>query len=548
LPKSLNSEISSVIKGKGDIDKFLFGVYTQTYKPQELYYGIQYADGRIEQQLEEKESVANNNFIKEVILLREPEYYDIQKLNRPTLSIGSGRATRNNPNYYSELLKYEIEVAKLLDQAQNNNEWIKVENTILFKEKYLDKDVDYFINHYAFKNSTYQWVQDVDNLYDDNYTFENTYNKDKWTVVDPIVGGVIDIASTGLSFVGLDAIAEGVGLIYFTSRGDAVNTGLYAAAIVVPVLSSGELRLAKAAINSGIMFYKGAKYSIKAGETSVRLIATNSYKYGKVLNFFDLLDSSITPTQVDNFINSLDIGDVDPSQIKKILSEVDETKRVKKFLNIADGKANLEGLVKSIKNLSNVNANQLTKLLSNIDNLSDAAKGALLNKIKTLEGNAGKFIDDFADKAGDLAVLVNKPELLDSWEVLVSNPILRKKLDNLNNLTDALNKYPNDKEKILNALTNSDSKTKLLKELNEISSPTTVDNFLKNLNTAPKPNYHGQGVSIKPSTSDEMTSLISKREKAKIDADEIKIDEGIDSDAYKIAKNKIGLVSELYES
>lgn len=430
IPSNLKSELSSVVKGKGDIDKFLYGVYTHTYKPQKIHYGLLHADGSITKPIDDKmrsnEYVAGNNFIKKIILRKKPEFDLIRALKKPvpytTTEDPDYASDPTNPNFEKEWLLYEIEVGKLLDQSKTNSNWDKVENTILFKEAYLDEDVDYYITKYAFKQSFIQWTNDVYNIYGENYTFSNTYNKDSWSSVDPIVAGVADGLSIVLSPIGLDVIGDGIGLIYFSARGDAVNAALYSVAVLIPVISSGELKLAKAALNNGILFYKGAIYSIKTGQTSVRLITANSYKYGKILSFFDVVDTSISPIQLDNFINRLKADEISQTQIKNLLGESNQTKRAEEFIKIADGTPNFDNLIASINDIAGVNATKLNNLIANISELTDGAKGALLNKIKALDGDASKFIDDFADKRDELGVIANKSELVDGWQRLIDSP------------------------------------------------------------------------------------------------------------------------------
>jgi len=79
--------------------------------------------------------------------------------------------------------------------------------------------------------------------------------------------------------------------------------------------------------------------------------------------------------------------------------------------------------------------------------------------------------------------------------------------------------------------------------------PDDLDDFLKNVNTAPDPKYIDEkgtvikGDEIVVKGGSDMDKIIKERITKKQNADKILSKEG-DSDAYKIAKNEIGQVSE----
>jgi hypothetical protein len=56
--------------------------------------------------------------------------------------------------------------------------------------------------------------------------------------LDKYVEGTLDIASLVLSPVGLDAIPDAIGVIYFSARGDPVKTSLYCTALMAPMVCS----------------------------------------------------------------------------------------------------------------------------------------------------------------------------------------------------------------------------------------------------------------------------------------------------------------------
>ncbi|SFZ97122.1 Fibronectin type III domain-containing protein [Chryseobacterium limigenitum] len=323
-----------------NVTDFIEQVYKQTYKPYKIHLGTRYADGTISADIvESQENKPGYNFVHGVMLRENKNYQAIQDLPIPKavyVSGGTGGAGYSvNPNYEKELLKYELDKAALLQQALETPEWILTENSIEFKEKYLtDVVANKYIVGYAYRSGLNKWSQDLGNVYKGivgevpTYEFDNTYNKDNWSTVDPIIYGAIDVAGIGLSLVGADSITDGIGLMYALKRGDVVNASIYTAAIVLPIIASGELKLAKLAADSKV-FYRGAIYTWK--QEGKLVLSSNSYVRGRLLEFFKLSDNAVTHAELDAFTEAFKKGNVTTSEIKNILNQSDPVIRAEMF-------------------------------------------------------------------------------------------------------------------------------------------------------------------------------------------------------------------------
>lgn len=333
------------------VEEFISQVYQQTYKPYLIYLGLKYADGSIQATKKESEEYQPGyNFVKTVLLQQNKYYDEIQKLVKPgTQSAGISTTGISVPVYdpYLEqnVLEYELEKAELLDKANEGNikDWYSIENSVDFKEKQLDElTANKYITGYAFKGGFSQWTKDLSVVFggtDENppiYEFTNVYNKDKWSTLDPIVYGVIDISSVAASFVGADAIPETIGLMYAVKRKDIVSGALYTTAIVLPVVASGELRvgqkLAGKLTKDSKIFFRGFIYTLQTDGKLAKL--STSYKRGRLLEFFNITDGAVTTTELDAFATAFKEGKITNSQIKEIINEVDNVKRVTLLKNL----------------------------------------------------------------------------------------------------------------------------------------------------------------------------------------------------------------------
>ncbi|WP_456314791.1 hypothetical protein [Pseudomonas shirazensis] len=340
------------------VEEFIGQVYKQTYKPSIIYLGLRYADGTIAvDKIENKEYKSGYNFVK-TVLLKQNTYFD-QIANLPipqlvySITPGSGAI---NPFYEEEILKYEMDKAGLLDKANSSDnleDWIDFENSLDFKEKQLDElTANKYITGYAFKGGFSQWTKDLSVVFGGTsetppiYEFSNVYNKDKWSTLDPIVYGTIDVASIAASFVGADAIPEAIGLMYAVGRKDALSTALYTSAIVLPVIASGELRagqkLASKLTKDSKIFFRGFIYTLST-EGKLSKVST-SYTRGRLLEFFKLSDKSVTTAELDAFAAAFKEGKIANADIKGILSETDVVKRTTLFKSISND------IIKGIEN------------------------------------------------------------------------------------------------------------------------------------------------------------------------------------------------------
>jgi hypothetical protein len=426
---------------KTQVEEFISQVYQQTYKPYIIYLGLKYADGSI--QATKKESAEYQpgyNFVK-TILLQQNKYYDeIQKLVKPGQSTGISPTTMApviayDPNYEQHLLQYELDKADLLDKANEgkNEDWNGVENSVEFKEKQLEElTANKYITGYAFKGGFTQWTKDLSVVFggtDESppiYEFANVYNKDKWSTLDPIVYGVIDVSSVAASFIAADAIPEAIGLMYSVKRKDVLSAALYTSAIVLPVIASGELRvgqkLASKLTKDSKIFFRGFVYTLQTDGKLAKL--STNYKRGRLLEFFNFSDKSITTAELDAFSSALKENKVLSKDIKGILSETDEVKRATLFKNISNDV--IKGLENSItKNLSKsgiaisviddiiiramyiddvIGNNQMMKIID------DLAKNSRFKNPEDLVGNLKSVFSD------DLVSSISAKNLLKEFE------------------------------------------------------------------------------------------------------------------------------------
>lgn len=393
------------------VENFIEQVYTQTHKPSVIYLGLRYADGTIEViPNTEKIYKPGNAFLKTIILKDNKYYNEIIRLQKPWYSrekegdyLGGAPTTEYNPDYQEELLRYEIRKASLLELASENKEqdWLDYDNSIQFKEKQLDEQTAAkYITGYAFKGGFAQWTEDLAVVYGGTtnsppvYEFSNTYNKDGWSTLGPLVYGTIDIASLALSPWALDAMPESIGLFYALKRGDALNTTLYTSAIVIPVLTTGQLRagmIAKNLATDTKLFFRGSVYTLKADGKLAKV--STSYTRGRILEFFKFSDNAVTPTEIDNFVSAFNKKEIKGSDVKSILNESSESVRASKFKS-------------------------LSKLVSNDIKVGDIIADVAVQQVKVGTSNKiviiGRQMKDHVYKVADELILKGKyVEVLD---------------------------------------------------------------------------------------------------------------------------------------
>ncbi|PXY42533.1 hypothetical protein DMB65_00455 [Flavobacterium cheongpyeongense] len=144
---------------------------------------------------------------------------------------------------------------------------------------------------------------------------------------------MIDVSSVAASFIGADAIPETIGLMYSVKRKDALSTALYTSAIVLPVIASGELRvgqkLAGKLTKDSKIFFRGFVYTLQADGKLAKLSTT--YKRGRLLEFFNLSDKTVTTAELDAFAKAFKEGKIANAEIKEVLNESDDIARAIKF-------------------------------------------------------------------------------------------------------------------------------------------------------------------------------------------------------------------------
>ncbi|MDR2476062.1 MAG: hypothetical protein LBD45_09435, partial [Bacteroidales bacterium] len=391
------------------VEEFISRIYIHTHKPYVIYLGLRYADGTIEPKtVASDKNTPGYNFVKTVLLKSNRYVNEMSKLQDPGLlpegypvgwidqSLETDRESR--------LLEYELERAEILERSTQGGEsdWEIVPNSIEFKEKMLDElTANKYITGYAFKEGFEQWKKDLAVVYGGTdkeppvYDFPQTYNKAHWSTLDPAIYGVIDITSIIASFASVDAIPEAIGLMYATSRSDALSATLYSSAIVLPVVAGGELRIGQGVAakltNDSKIFFRGLVYSLNTEGKLTKL--STSYTRGRVLEFFNLSDNAVSPAEVDNFVKAFRDKKISNSQLKEILNEADEAARAAKLRNTG-------------------------KLIENLDEAQTLLRAKY----------GQQLIDDFANNSEMLLRLANEEKLAEAWNTLykAERSILRK--------------------------------------------------------------------------------------------------------------------------
>ncbi|WP_394776510.1 hypothetical protein [Flavobacterium sp.] len=135
--------------------------------------------------------------------------------------------------------------------------------------------------------------------------------------------------------------------MYAVGRKDALSTALYTSAIVLPVIASGELRagqkLANKLAKDSKIFFRGFVYTLQTDGKLVKL--STNYKRGRLLEFFNLSDKSVTTAELDAFAAAFKEGKIANAEIKNIINQSDAVLRAEmfgKFLSNAEAKYGLK--------------------------------------------------------------------------------------------------------------------------------------------------------------------------------------------------------------
>jgi|GEM_PF-2903622 len=292
-----------------------------------------------------------------------------------------------------------------------------------------------------------------------------------------IIYEALDTASLVLSPVGLDIIPDVIGVVYASSQGDYDQAGLFSIGVITVGITAYAPHLIKYA----------AKYKIVAKLDN----ADNVTEY-TVRNAQDAINHSIEKEiYKPPFANTID----------------EATEAAKKQLNIEMGVINLNIPVDALfvkfddlrvlVNTSDEVFNTFKNTINGIENLSDAEKGALLQKLINLDDEgkaAANFISDFATKSNDLEKFARNTKLADSWTFLDGSPDIRKVVSNLENLDVVLDVKMFESagislEQLKTGINNSTSKKEMIERLKEASlvdSGTSVEDFLDAFSTAGK--------------------------------------------------------------
>ncbi|MFV0587985.1 hypothetical protein [Bacteroides reticulotermitis] len=394
-----------------DTYAFIYELYKYTAKPQKMHIGYQYPDGSISYTTKESEIFEKgNDYCKKILALRHKGFYEIEKLTKPVqstthVSTTGVPITYMNDRYELELLQYQLKYASICDNAKDDNaeDWevLDENNGLIFKEDRIDHYAKNYIEVYAFESGFGQWLIELDANRRDLtpvklvYNTDHTVNRDALSALDPVITTTVDIVGIPLSFVGADAITDGIGLAYSVMRGNTTDATIYSASLLLVGVNAGVLKVAAGSVETiskgGLNFVRfGGKLFVQAADGTFRMVGTKSAN--RVLKeFFNV--SKATDGELTRFIHLLDQGNVTNSQIKAIIGEADEAKRLELFKNLGNT-ANL---------------------------LPEISKAKIILKEK-LGADYSKLIADFGEESVDLLKFVDNgkvnDELVDAWKIL----------------------------------------------------------------------------------------------------------------------------------
>lgn len=134
----------------------------------------------------------------------------------------------------------------------------------------------------------------------------------------------IDVASLLASFVGLDVVFDGVGMVYAYSIGEHEEAALYAAAVALPLVTGGTLRAAVIAGKSVIV--KGAKGAYHVVSNKMYGL---TFRQRSAKDFSHMLQSTLEPTALtkvkahkDNieFLDDIEVGMLSDANAAKAIN------------------------------------------------------------------------------------------------------------------------------------------------------------------------------------------------------------------------------------
>lgn len=393
-----NDQLQSKNGYKSDnLIHYIAGIYRATVKPSTRYIGFVEFEG-IHNVIDESSTfVSGRDACKEIILLKKPQYDDYinlqPKKSGSTILYG---ATVPTTTYYStlqDLFNYQMEKAALIEAAKTS-EWVvyEADDLVQIKEAYItiDNATNYILN-YATKGGFCRWVTELKSVISsekpvalDEFKIDasHTYNLSFWKTIDPIIYGVVDVASIPLSFVGFDFITDGIGLLYAIPRGNFTNVSIYSASFVMIGVSGGGIKLTKQALKEA---YGVTRVMLK-NITDVKAL-TSSVKTFRIKTLLSLPDdANVTDDLLHTFADYCKQGKISDAQFKNIAdaSTVDDKIRYIReavesgVAKTGDGIPNLlnkvNNVIDDVGNASLQVADVTDEIVKGSNTLSDVAK------------------------------------------------------------------------------------------------------------------------------------------------------------------------------
>jgi len=351
---------------------------------------------------------------------------------------------------YQNRINQKVEEGVLVENQigydiQNNiwqqEEAIVSQNVGLFREPYItNQDL---VNQFIDKSSN-DWAYGVkfDIVFNNGkLSKEHFYNIDNFSIVDPAVYGLIDVA--GL-IPGIDNFADPIGMLYAGYRDNSENIIAYS--------------LASTITGAGAMYFKAG---------------------GEVFGVVAKLDDTGNLSYEVRTIN----GEIDENELQLTSSYVRQKDIAEEAFTEIQKQQNDE----YIKTLILAKKGGLDNWFKFIDELSwDGATKAAFKK-------------DFSDPATEVVEkFLKNPELFNAWKVLESNPILRKKPENLEYIRKWL-KEGIEGKKLTDGISNSRSKQRLIDDIGTAKSKLHVRVLIKDYDNIPgiaKGRYMPNGSSL----------------------------------------------------
>ena len=404
-------------KEKTDLFEYILGAFTGLEKPMFLRRYFLKANGSLvsfESHTLDNKDIRGHAFINGIQFFESPFLEKIRytqnvlKSTHPSLDADFNIMKEQREKWFKELNTLFAKAKTDEQNAFNNNNlefWgdsKEIKELGSLREFYI-KDIA-ISNAFVSSNINSPYIEGWNIFFDDSVLKEyHLNNYETWSVVDNTMYNTLD----GISLIpGVDTFSDIVGFVYAGLRGDVLNTTIYGTSAMVPLF--------------GAAYIKGIKKGVQYSDEGFAVVARKTD--GKVtLNVEDLSSLKEDGLQVSPvFTNDKALADkITQKEIKD--SSVD----LETITKILDG--NVDDILKRINEsktaLTKLIDGKTTKLqafLDNVDNLSitNGERLALLEKAKTLDDDAVKFINDFATNEDAIVAFANSPNLANSWQLL----------------------------------------------------------------------------------------------------------------------------------